>query len=205
MKTLIKICGIKDLAEAGMAIKNGADILGFNLVKTSKRYIEPKVAKNIIKKIDRRKVEIAGVFQNEEKEKDIEITDFLKLDLVQLHGEEEPEIYRRLKTKIIKVFPVERDFDVDKLLLEMKQSKADFYLLDRRNQGSGERIDVEKARRVAEKFSLFLAGGLNPENVKKVVEKVKPYAVDVASGVESDGRKNMVKIQKFIRMVRSIS
>ena len=115
MKTLIKICGIKDLAEAGMAIKNGADILGFNLVKTSKRYIEPKVAKNIIKKIDRRKVEIAGVFQNEEKEKDIEITDFLKLDLVQLHGEEEPEIYRRLKTKIIKVFPVERDFDVDKL------------------------------------------------------------------------------------------
>lgn len=188
MNTKVKICGIRTIEAAKTAIEAGADFLGFNFVPTSKRYIDIKDAERIIEEIEISGVELVGVFQNQEPEKVNKIATSLGLDYVQLHGEEDNEYISKIDFPVIKSITLS---DEPSLI------KAEYFLLDREGR-TGEVVDLEKAAEISKKFQIFFAGGLTPENVSEIVQKVQPFAVDVASGVETNGVQDLEKIKLFI-------
>lgn len=191
----VKICGIRNLKEAYDAINSGADIIGFNFVKTSKRYINPAEANKIIKKI-RGMVLTAVIFQNQDIEKIKKITDKLLPDFVQLHGEENKEYIKSLN-----------NINIIKSIKENEQKLdfgSSFLLLDRDIQGTGKMFDLGKAKKLAEEYQIFFAGGLTPGNVAEIVRIVKPFGVDTAGGVETKGIKDKKKIKEFILNTRGV-
>ena len=204
MNIKVKICGICDLQIAENSIKMGADFLGFNFVEKSKRYIRPEIALAILKVINRGGVKIVGVFQEAKPETIKIISKYLNLDYVQIHGNDSFEGLNGLPRKIIKVFNIGADFDEKELMQKMNKIGAEYFLIDRQIQGEGKTVDLEKAEYLASKFPIFLAGGLDPENVRDAVLKIKPFAVDVASGIETNGKKDLGKIEKFIKMAKGI-
>lgn len=191
----VKICGIKSIKEAVNAINSGADIIGFNFVKTSKRYISLINALKIVKKI-KGQAQIAAIFQNNKIDEALNIVDKMKPDYVQLHGDEEVGYIKLIKnTQIIKSVndsAIEFDFG------------CKYILIDRKKQGSGKMFDVAKAKKVARIHKIFFAGGLTPGNVSEVVKKVNPYAVDVAGGVETNGIKDKNKMREFIMSAKGV-
>lgn len=198
MKTKVKICGIRHIETAEMAIAAGADFLGFNFVLSSRRFINPMKAKIIIDKI-RHKIITVGVFKDATVEEVNEHIKYLKLDFVQLHGEENEVFMQKIKAEIIKTIPVHVESNEQQLLTEMKTYSTKYFLLDRDPQGGGQMIPVEKASFLAQSIPVFFAGGLVPENVGEIVSRVKPFAVDVASGIETNGYEDSHKILTFIK------
>lgn len=186
----VKICGIRDLASAKVAVAAGADFLGFNFVPTSKRYLDQKSAEHIISKI-KGKIKTVGVFQNLPIDKVNKIAERLDLDYVQLHGDEDVEYRKKIKSKIIQKIHKDGSFT--------DRQNCEYFLLDREVQGQGKMIDLKIAKELTNYFRSFIAGGLTPENVKEVVRKVKPFAVDVAGGVETEGKPDVKKIELFIK------
>jgi len=195
-KVNIKICGIRSLASAQVAIAAGADFLGFNFIATSKRYINPMEAKEIIGKV-KNKVKTVGVFQNQKAIEVNIIAELTGLDFIQLHGEESNEYILQMKIKIIK-----------KILLGSNlgniNKKVEYFILDRDIQGTGEMINLEKAKQISENFSIFFAGGLTPANIARVISEIKPFGVDVSSGVETNGMLDSRKIKAFIHNARGV-
>lgn len=194
MQVLVKICGIRSLEAAKAAVNPGADFLGFNFVPTSKRYINPSDAVKIINEV-RSKVKIVGVFQDTDVNYVNNISLNLELDFVQLHGQENLEYIQKVQAKVIKAITTS-----DKI----NPCGIDYFLLDRVKQGKGEMIDTHQARAIADIYSIFLAGGLTPENVTKMIKKVHPFAVDVASGVETNGIQDIEKVKTFIRNAKGV-
>jgi phosphoribosylanthranilate isomerase len=205
--TKVKICGITNLEDALLSAKFGADALGFNFYGKSPRYILPEKAGEIIGQLPRQILKV-GVFVNESLEKICDIAEMAKLDAIQLHGEETPDFAAKLKAKtnleIIKAFRVSENFQPEHVM----KYKVDAILLDayspKEHGGTGETFDWEIAKKVREIFpKMYLAGGLAPENVKKAVENVEPYAVDSCSLLESKkGVKDSTKVISFISVVK---
>lgn len=191
MKVKVKICGIRTVKAAQAAVDAGADFLGFNFVPSSKRYIHPDAAKKIIDRI-KRKTQIIGVFQNQTVDKVNKIAAMLSLDFIQLHGSEDSTYIFQVKFPVIKSFT---------LLDNPQNIHASYLLLDRVNR-KGDMVSFPKAAELAKNFSLFLAGGLTPENVKDAIKMVMPFAVDVASGVETNGQQDLGKIKLFIERAK---
>ncbi len=199
----IKICGITNLDDALLAIEYGADALGFIFYAQSRRAITAEKAKGIIDKLPPLTLKI-GVFVDEKPEIIRDTMNRCRLDGVQLHGSETPEFCRLFRRRVIKSFKPESDqhiegigdYDVDAFLL-------DSYHPDMAG-GTGTTFDWELA--VAAKMfgkPVILSGGLNPENVADAVRLVTPYAIDVASGVESfPGKKDPEKLKNFIEQAR---
>lgn len=199
MTIKIKICGIQTLEAAQAATDAGADFLGFNFIESSSHFIEPKKAKEIIDKITKQ-VKKVGVFQNEKLERVETISRLLNLDFMQLHGTESPDYAAQINfAKVIKTFSLTANFNVLKTIEKMKDYKVDYFLLDRKVQGRGKPLNLRKVKKLISLFPIFLAGRLTPENVSRILSIAKPYAVDVAGGVETDGVKDRRKIIKFIK------
>lgn len=194
MRVKVKICGVRTLAAAEAAISAGADYLGFNFVKASKRNISVERAKEIASVV-KGKVTLVGVFQNAESIEVNRIAEEVGLDFVQLHGQEDNVYIEKIQVPVIKSFTI---FD------NAENIHAQYVMLDRVVQGKGDIVDLEKAKTYARRFSLFLAGGLNPDNIENIVKKVRPYAVDVASGVETNGEQDLEKIKLFIERVKTL-
>lgn len=203
MSVKVKICGIRTLEAARTAIEVGADYLGFNFVPSSKRFIQPSEAKEIINAI-RGRVKIVGVFQDVVLEEVESIAKDLQLDYVQLHGEESVEYCNRVEMPVIKAFQLPANFSVKKTLGTMTRYSMSLYMIDREQRGEGEILDLEKSRELASKFSLFFSGGLTPENVVGIIQRVRPFAVDVAGGIETDGKPDIKKIKTFIINAKKI-
>jgi phosphoribosylanthranilate isomerase len=197
--TKIKICGITNLDDAIMAAELGADAVGF-IFTTSKREINPKIAREIIKKLPPF-IKTVGVFKNKTQKNLNQIADYTKVDIVQLHGNETPEYCNGIKRKVIKRFSINDNYDTTDLVSVMNKYYVSAYLLDP-GEGSGKKFDWNLATNI--NLPLIIAGGLTPENVKEVINLLAPYGVDVASGVEkSPGIKDIKKIKRFIEEVRS--
>lgn len=199
----IKICGIRSWEEARMIIDAGIDNLGF-VFAPGLRQIKPEAAREIIDKLPPFTTTV-GVFVNEPRYSLMEIASFCRLDILQLNGEETPEYCHGLSQKIIKTFKVK-----DKsFLAEMKKyEEVKGYLLDAFLPGhsgdTGEAFNWALAKTAVDGGqAIILAGGLTPENVGSAVRTVKPYAVDVANGVETKGQKDPVKIAAFIQAVNN--
>jgi phosphoribosylanthranilate isomerase len=193
----IKICGICDAAGAAAAVESGADLLGFHFC-SSERRVTPEEAKVIVDGLAVRP-KIVGVFIDQDAGEVRQIADFVDLDLLQLHGSEAPGFEAgRPVMKVLKVkdgqIPGADDWP-DPIML-------DSWSADRRG-GTGRTWDWELARPLLAARRVFIAGGLEPGNVGKVVSSFLPYGVDVSSGVEASIRvKDPDLLRAFIHAVR---
>ena len=205
-KTRVKICGITNWADAQRACQAGASFLGFNFYRKSPRYISPARAGRIVSRLPDG-VAAVGVFVNESGDAVIQTARRLKLDFVQLHGEESPELVARVAqfVPVIKAIRVRKPFRASQL--EQFKSASAFLLdgFDRRARGgTGKTFDWTVARRIRRGRTIFLAGGLTPENAARASTSVKPYALDVCSGVEAKpGKKDAALIAAFMRAAGS--
>ncbi len=206
--TRVKICGITNLDDAKCGADCGADAIGFNFYRGSKRYISPHDAAKIGDHIIRR-VEKIGVFVNATIAEILRTEDIAQLDAIQLHGDESPGFIDELRSEsdatIIKAIRIGPDFDPKDTL----RYTADAILLDAYSKteigGTGLTVDWTIAKQVVGlRLQIYLAGGLTSENVAEAINIVRPYAVDVASGVElSPGRKDPTKVEEFIRNAKN--
>ena len=203
--TKIKICGIKTLDDALAAIDLGVDLIGFNFYPKSPRYVEVGVCRGIMSRVRTiGRVTCVGVFVNASVGEIHATMDTCGLNLAQLHGDETVEFMDSFQEKSFKAFRVIPD-DVN----GFARDDAPAFLVDASVKGvyggSGVTADWDSAAELAKKYPLLLAGGLTPENVAEAVGKVKPWGVDVASGVESaPGKKDPSKMKAFVQAVRAV-
>ena len=199
----IKICGVTRLEDALAAARLGADALGFNFWPGSKRHLTATAARRIISRLPPF-VTPVGVFVNQAEGELRAIAAESGIQVFQLHGDEPPELCSRLPLPVVKAIPVDRVRTLSKLLSYEVQA----FLLDTPSRGyggSGEPFDWSLAEGVSEVAPVILAGGLTPENVADAVRAVRPWAVDVASGVESSpGVKDPERMSRFITAVREV-
>lgn len=203
--TQIKICGLRAAEHAKAAIDAGADMLGFIFYEPSHRYISPQQARALRESTGEKHnaVEFVGVFVNREADYINDIAQQVGLDIVQLHGDEAPEFCQRVQRPVIKALRLESGAEKGKI--EAYRHTSWRILLDTPTPqwgGSGEIHDWSLARSIARDTAVLLAGGLTPENVREAIGQVRPWGVDVSSGVETDRVKDVGKIQAFIRNAR---
>jgi phosphoribosylanthranilate isomerase len=201
----IKICGITNLADAKAATDAGANSLGFNFYEKSLRRIVTADAAQIRSKLPK-EVEAVGVFVNARPADINSLRAFVRFDAAQLHGDENADIVSRVASSlpVIKAFRVDGSFALATL---NRFPDAFAFLLDgaRAGQygGTGQTADWELARSAAASHRIILSGGLKVENVAEAIRAVRPYGVDVASGLEiKPGKKDHVRLKQFIDEVR---
>lgn len=197
----VKICGITRLEDALYAARFRADAVGF-VFADSPRRITPDQARSITGRLPEKPARV-GVFVDSPLEEVVEITDYCGLDLVQLHGDEDPSYCEKLGGSAVKAIPVNGSFDLgraeeyacDTLLLDAKSGSA--------RGGTGRSFDWKKARLLDGGRRVIVAGGLSPDNVAEAVGIARPYGVDVSSGVEvGPGIKDPVLMYRFIEEAR---
>ena len=202
--TRIKICGITEFEDARDAALLGADAIGLNFYPSSPRYIDPARAAKIIERLPPF-VTTVGIFVNHPDPQNVE--DFavsVGLHAVQLHGSETPDYCSMIqRVKVIKALRVDSNFRVDTL----RSYGSRTFLLDACSSdqfgGTGNSFNWDLVFGANAFGSIVIAGGLNPENVAQAVGTLHPFAVDVASGVESTpGKKDYEKMRRFIEVVQ---
>jgi phosphoribosylanthranilate isomerase len=204
MDLKIKICGITNPEDAIAAADAGADALGFMFYAASPRYLSLEVAGEISAKLPPSIMRV-GVFVNPEPEVVSSAIRCCRLSLLQFHGSESPEFCRQFGIKSMKAFRIK---DADSLA-QLSRYQTDMFLLDSyvpgRSGGTGEKFNWDLAIAAKEcGRPIFLAGGLTPQNVAQAVRLVRPYGVDVSSGVEAaPGKKDQQRIRAFVAAARS--
>jgi phosphoribosylanthranilate isomerase len=193
----VKICGICDAAGAASAVEAGADLIGFHFC-SSQRRVTPEEAKAIVDALSLRPV-VVGVFIDQDAEEVRQIAEFVGLDMLQLHGSESPGFEAgRPVMKVLKV----KDGEIPDADAWPDPVMLDSWSADQRG-GTGQVWDWELARPLLAARKVFIAGGLEPGNVGKVVSGFRPYGVDVSSGVEASVRvKDPEKVRAFVHAVR---
>jgi phosphoribosylanthranilate isomerase len=200
--TKVKICGVTRLGDAELAVELGAWAIGLNHWEPSPRRVDPARAAEIGQAMKRR-CEVAGVFVNPTLDEVAEAVENEDLTMVQLHGEEGPsfcdEVARRTGAKVIKALRVRSAADVK----AAESFRTDFHMFDAHQAGTpggtGESFDWELLAGRRSDVPLILAGGLTPENVADGVAAARPFAVDVATGVEAEpGVKDHALMAKFV-------
>lgn len=194
----VKICGITNKEDALYASKLGADALGFIFFEGSKRYVSPIDAREIIKSLPPFIVKV-GVFVGEDLTKILEIYNFVGLDRIQLHTERPEGLKNIPAEKVIMAYRIKSKEDVTEAL-----NSRYFPLLDRYEEkeygGTGKAFDWSYLKEVKKPY--ILAGGINLDNIEEVLN-IKPYAIDIASGVEkSYGKKDHKKLFDIFRKLR---
>jgi phosphoribosylanthranilate isomerase len=196
--TELKICGLKRLEDIIAVNRHGADYAGFVFFEKSKRYVDPYKANELISLL-RADIKPVGVFMDEPLDNVVRIARITGVELVQLHGHESEEyveyVKRTLDRPVIKAYKASEEGALEKAA----QSNADYVMIDS-GAGSGKKFDWSILKDF--KRDYFLAGGLDPESVGEAIRMLEPFAVDVSSGVETDGIKDEKKIAEFINAVR---
>lgn len=210
--TRVKICGIRDKTNALAAVEAGANLIGLVLAP-SQRQVTPAKAREIASAVkeSNNTTKVVGVFVNAPAFQINEIADFCALDVVQLSGDESWEYCRKIANPVIKAVRIGQQ-SLDDLYIELSTASKlltghrFITLLDSQVEGkyggTGESFNWNLAQKIAEKFPVIIAGGLDPENVAGLIETVAPWGVDVSSGVETGGVKDIFKITAFIEAVR---
>jgi phosphoribosylanthranilate isomerase len=210
--TRIKICGIRDKTDALAAVEAGADFIGL-VFAPSKRRVSPAQARDIANAVKKGAIptKVVGVFVNAPVFQINEIADFCALDVVQLSGDESWEYCHNIANPIIKTIRIGRH-SAEEICADITAGSQLFArrrfitLLDSQVAGeyggTGESFDWDLAQEVAKRFPVIIAGGLDPQNVAILIKRVSPWGVDVSSGVETAGVKDIAKIKAFVEAVR---
>lgn len=207
---LIKICGIREPEHAYAAIEAGADLLGVVFFPPSPRNVSVDEARAVADVARGSGTSVVGLFVNADPDEMNRIADSVGLDIVQLSGDEPPSVIPRVERPVIASLRVDSSGRTDEegrfTALTMSQQPPWAILIDSHVRGmyggTGTVADWFVAAEFARRFPIILAGGLRPETVAEAIRRVKPFAVDVSSGVESDGRKDPAKIRQFISSAR---
>jgi phosphoribosylanthranilate isomerase len=199
----VKICGITRHEDAELAASLGAWAIGFILWPQSKRAADPAVAAGIARAL-RRRVELVGVFVNPTLDEVVHAAEGIGLSHVQLHGDEGPAfctaVAERTGARVIKAIGIASGADIRAL----ERFHTDLHLLDSGRGGTGRPWDWELVAQRRSRVPVVLAGGLTPDNVAEAIAAVRPWAVDVASGVEAaPGVKDPAKVEAFITAAQS--
>jgi len=211
--TRIKICGITKESHALAAAEAGADFIGL-VFAPSPRRVTPVQAKKIataVKQSDYT-TEVVGVFVNTPFPEVEQVADLCNLDWVQLSGDESWDYCTSLARPVIKAVGIGKQRSPEDICADLAvgakalSSQKHIYLLDSHVKdkygGTGMTFDWNLARQAAEQFPVIIAGGLNPENITRAIEIAAPWGVDISSGVETGGAKDIAKIQALIEAVR---
>jgi phosphoribosylanthranilate isomerase len=213
--THIKICGISEEAHALAAAEAGANFIGF-VFTPSPRQVTPAQAEKIVSALKKSKAttEVVGVFVNMPVTRVKRIANLCHLDWIQLSGDEPWGYCRDLTAPVIKVIRVSRHHKSEEVCTDLTYgarilgTHKHLFLLDSNARekygGTGKTFDWHLAQPVAKQFTTIIAGGLTPENVAEAIRTIKPWGVDVSSGVETRGAKDLAKIVKFIEAVRGV-
>jgi phosphoribosylanthranilate isomerase len=197
---LVKICGITSEPDALLAVGLGADAVGF-IFAPSPRQVAPQAVRRIIERVPP-EIMTVGVFRNEAKSRVVDIVNGIGLRAAQLHGDETAEDTRWVSQRIpftIKAFPVGHPN-----IARSDDYGVDWVLVDALSPGSGEVFDWRLAEGVVDPAHLIVSGGLNAGNVADAIAHLRPFGVDVSSGVESEpGRKDPSKVRAFVRAARA--
>ncbi len=204
MQVKVKICGITNIDDAMAAVSFGADALGFVFFQGSPRYISPDAAAAIIRKLPSFVMTI-GVFVDEKPDQIEMIIASTGVDVIQLHGDEPPEMCA-FSRRIIKAIRVKSLASLDPLV--HYQDKVSAFLLDTFSPdsfgGTGQKFNWDIATYAKQFGRIILSGGLTPDNIIEAVKQVEPYGVDVSSGVElKKGKKDHLKMRLFIERAKT--
>ena len=215
-----KICGIKTIEAALTAAENGATMIGLNFYPPSPRFISQEAAQQLVETLQNlpieRRPKTVGLFVNVPVEELTGTADYLKLDYLQLSGDETPEFCQqatrvRPVLKAVRLLDGIGEADALKIVEPFGNIENVTLLLDTPKQGfyggTGETGNWKAARAVAQNYRTMLAGGLTPKNVADAINLVQPWGVDVSSGVEVEGKpgeKDLVKIKKFLAQVKKV-
>ncbi len=196
--TRVKFCGLSGLCDIDFANELRPEYIGFVFYAKSRRYVSPEQAE-IFRENLAREILSVGVFVDEDLKIVAALANSGVIDMIQLHGCEDCEYILRLReltgAKIIQAFKIRSSSDI----FAANCSIADYVLLDA-GTGTGRKFDWELVSGIRREY--FLAGGLNPENISDAVRDLNPFAVDVSSGIESNGAKDFAKMREFISKVR---
>lgn len=201
----VKICGVTSEEDALLAVAMDADAVGLNFVSGSPRQIAPVVARDIVRRLPPEILAI-GIFRNETPERVVSIVNEVGLRGAQLHGHESAEDSRYVAERVpllVKVFTAG-----DPAVERAGEYGTDVVMLDAARPGGGETFDWDLVAAVPEELKVIVAGGLHPDNVADAIAAVRPWGVDVASGVERDpgapgGRKDPSKVRRFVANARA--
>jgi phosphoribosylanthranilate isomerase len=215
--TKLKICGLKEIENTLTAIDSNVDYLGFIFVPNSKRQITSQKAKNIIQNIKLQRPNLnqkfVAVFANQTTEEISKIISDCNFDISQLCGNEDESFWAKVPTPIIKQIKIDDSIPLNKFLnkveseIEKINQNGHIALLDKKIKGiqggGGQKFNWEIAKILTKNHEFILAGGLTPENIKSAITSVKPWGVDVSSGVETNNAKDNNKISNFSKIVHS--
>lgn len=197
--TKIKICGLSRPCDIAYANELRPDYIGFVFATKSRRFVSPETVAALRARLDSGICPV-GVFVKEPPETVAGLLNSGVIDMAQLHGQEDEaylqELRKLTKKPLMQAFSIRCAADT----AAAAHSSADYILLDNGSGGTGKSFDWSLTMGVS--HSCFLAGGLSPDNVSQAVEAVHPYAVDVSSGVETDGIKDLEKMRRFVQAVR---
>jgi phosphoribosylanthranilate isomerase len=209
MDLRLKVCGITELEDARYLAGAGADYLGFVQHEDSPRYAPPSLAGDIIEWVHGPAP--VGVFVNDGAAEVNAAVEEAGFELAQLHGQEPPHVVEQVECPVIKAIRVRHDASSDQLrtLFERYEDTADYFLLDTHDSsvwgGSGESFNWRLARDLSADYPVFLAGGLDADNVRRAVETMQPFAVDLSSSLEDrPGEKSFTKIDAFMDAFRAV-
>jgi phosphoribosylanthranilate isomerase len=202
----VKICGITNLEDARAAVEAGADALGFMFYRQSPRCVSPKAVREIVAQLPPLVVSV-GIFVNEEEKVVREIMDACGLAVAQLHGDETPAFCHALERPVLRAIRLRDRGSLLAIADYRGRGQVRGVVVDAFSEsaygGTGRLADWDLAAEAARTLPVFLAGGLTSLNVAEAIRKVRPYGVDVSSGVEAGpGKKDTAKMQAFIRAAR---
>lgn len=192
--TKVKICGLSTKEAVKTAVSSGADYIGF-VFAPSKRQVTLEQATKLAKFIPSH-IQKVGVFVSPSRAELLEAIDKVDLDLIQVHGRVTDDLFENLPCASIQAVQVDGNGHVP-------NSQADYLLFDAPVAGSGQTFDWGQLDTTELAHPFFIAGGLNEDNVARAIQHFTPYAVDVSSGVETDGQKDHEKIRRFIERVKN--
>lgn len=216
--TEFKICGLRTVEHALAAADAGASFLGFVFVPGVRRQIDEALASEIIQEVRRRTgsdgPRIVGLFANQALSEVNRIVSKCSLDFAQLCGDEPPDYWDNVEAWVIKMLKVADDGPQQKLVASLRKhieeaaSRMHMCLLDKYTAGAlggaGKSFDWKIAAEIAKHYRIILAGGLTPKNVEEAISTASPWVVDVSTGVETDGVKDVEKIVAFGNTVRAV-
>ena len=196
--TKIKLCGLRKVEEIKIVNQWKPYMIGFVFARESKRYVDSETAALLKRNLDPA-IRAVGVFVNEDADKIVSLLESGVIDLAQLHGNEDASYLKKLREKTKKPL-IQAVRAVDRMVLKAaEQSTADYIMADS-GAGTGKTFDWKILSEIRRPY--FLAGGLDEKNVGVAIKELHPFAVDVSSGIETDGKKDPEKIEAFIRAVR---